>query len=186
MSCVICGNPTQGVRKTCSQACRNKVSSQTMSRTNLKYCSERMKTNNPMMKETSREKMRATHKRIGHQPKVKGGNGREPTKPEMTLKFLFGMKLNHTVTTGVRKGSIYPYHYKLDLALPELKLALEADGSSHSTLKRKEQDRRKDEFLNGLGWTVLRFTNQQIMNDLHTVFQTVSSTISRLKQITPT
>ena len=67
-----------------------------------------------------------------------------------------------------------------------IKLAIEADGTSHHSIIRREQDQRKDALLRGLGWTVLRFTNDQIMNEAMTVAQEIWSTISKLKSITHT
>lgn len=47
----------------------------------------------------------------------------------------------------------------LDVALPERKLALEVDGwAFHSDVDRFISDRRRQNMLVGLGWTVLRFT----------------------------
>ena len=76
-----------------------------------------------------------------------------------------------------------PTHYKLDIADAANRVAIEVDGPSHSTLARKEQDARKDAFLAGSGWTVLRFSNQQVMERLEECVQTVMSTISKLKDM---
>ena len=47
----------------------------------------------------------------------------------------------------------------LDLAFPELKLAIEIDGFAfHSTPDRFQRDRRRQNLLIGAGWMVLRFT----------------------------
>jgi len=44
-------------------------------------------------------------------------------------------------------------------------LAIEIDGNSHCLLSRQAQDRKKENFLKSLGWTVLRFTNQQVIEE---------------------
>lgn len=52
--------------------------------------------------------------------------------------------------------------YYLDLAYPELKLAIEYDGRLHRTQLRAHRDLRREADLTRLGWTILRF-------DAHTV-----------------
>lgn len=68
----------------------------------------------------------------------------------------------------------------------ELKLAIEADGGSHNSIERQAQDAKKDELLRSLGWTVLRFTNQQILMETEKTMQVILSTILRLLAPTPT
>lgn len=173
--------------KACSTLAIGRKSSETMRRTNLKYASARMRLNNPMHKEGVREKVSATLKLIGHSPKIRGGNGRPPTKAEVALHEMFsefGFESQSIVPTGLRGG--YPGHYKIDCGNQKLKIAIEADGASHSTRERKLQDAKKDEFLRGRGWTVFRFSNEQILNGRDHVFVTVLPTILRLKSCTHT
>lgn len=44
----------------------------------------------------------------------------------------------------------------LDLAYPELRLAVEYDGREHLTQKRARHDLRREAFLTAVGWKVLR------------------------------
>jgi hypothetical protein len=83
-------------------------------------------------------------------------------------------------------GSGWPTHYKIDIANPKEMVAIEVDGHSHDCLSRKEQDARKDMFLTSKGWKVLRFSNQQIQENVEDCVQTVMSTISKSINITPT
>lgn len=176
--------------KTCSKIFCSAVSSKTMARTNRRYASARMKKNNPMYKEESREKMKASLKRIQHSPKIRGGNGKPPTEAELKLFDIFGgigFHLQCIVKTGhYRDGSGFPAHYKIDCGNPVLKIGIETDGASHCSLKRKAQDQKKDAFLIGLGWRVFRFTNQEIFQNINEIMITIMSTISKLKTQTPT
>jgi saccharopine dehydrogenase (NAD+, L-lysine-forming) len=79
-----------------------------------------------------------------------------------------------------------PYHFKLDIANKPLKVCVEVDGSSHNSLKVAAADKRKEDFLTGEGWTVLRFSNEQVMEHLEECVQKVLSSISRLKETTTT
>lgn len=53
--------------------------------------------------------------------------------------------------------------YRLDMAYPELRIALEADGfATHGTMGAFENDRARRNALTLAGWTVLQFTWRQI------------------------
>jgi very-short-patch-repair endonuclease len=62
-----------------------------------------------------------------------------------------------------------PSHFKLDLALPTERLAVEIDGRSHCSLQAQERDQKKDKWLRSCGWTVFRFSNQTILSALESV-----------------
>ncbi len=150
----------------CGDACLNANKASTMARTNRKYASARMLTSNPMFNSESLEKMKVTLKRIGHKPSIRGGNGTGLSKAENALSKATGL-LPHVVPTNTKRGSGYPTHYKLDLADIERMIAIEIDGNSHSLLSRKEQDIKKENFLKSIGWTVLRFTNAQVLENIN-------------------
>jgi hypothetical protein len=146
-----------------------------------------MTANNPMHNPATRAKVSATLREMGHKPPVRGGNGTGPTEPQRLLAEALGWEMEVVVRPGqgrVRGG--LPTHYKLDIAHPTLKIAVEIDGGSHGTLERREQDRRKEAWLRGEGWTVLRFSNQEVMADLEACARTVTSTTLRLRIPTPT
>lgn len=174
----------------CSLAYRAKRSSETMSKTNRVYASDRMKRNNPMQHAEIRARMSDTLRTIGHQPKERGGNGKTAPVPEQMLELMFGSLgfiPQLAIKTGWKKGNgIYPVVYKPDLGNPTLKIAIEADGNSHLLLDRRKRDQKKDEFLRGLGWTVLRFSNREILTEPMRVLETVMSTISKSLTSTPT
>ena len=177
-------------RPYCSDGCResvvSKISSATMAKTNRRHASDRMKKNNPMHRQESREKMASTLREIGHKPPIQGGNGNGPTEPEQRLSDALGWPMQVIVKTGKKRGSGYPFHYKVDVGNPELKIAIEVDGGSHGTLRRRAQDEKKDALLRSLGWQVLRFSNREVMADSEACARMVMSTISRSKKPTTT
>ena len=79
-----------------------------------------------------------------------------------------------------------PNCYKVDIAYPELKLAIEVDGLTHKLRKWRFLDQRKEAVLSALGWSVLRFWNWDVDNDLSNCVQVVLSSISKSKSITTT
>jgi len=157
-----------------------------MARTNRRYAANRMRANNPMHRGDARERMRATLREIGHRPPVRKGNGLGPSEPQRQLATALGWPMEVAVRTGMPRGSGYPTCYKLDIADPTSKVGIEVDGASHGLLARKAQDAKKERFLAGLGWTVLRFSNQDVTERLAACVQTVRSTTSKSKAPTLT
>lgn len=57
--------------------------------------------------------------------------------------------------------------YRIDIALPAYRIAIECDGKAyHSTPEQKAHDRRKNTYLRKNGWKVLRFSGSWITRDL--------------------
>ncbi len=69
----------------------------------------------------------------------------------------------------------------LDFAVAELKLAIEVDGYlAHSSPEAFRKDRHRQNALVRDGWTVLRFTAQQIRDDIDAVISEIRATIRRI------
>jgi very-short-patch-repair endonuclease len=79
-----------------------------------------------------------------------------------------------------------PTWYKVDIADPTIKLAIEVDGQTHRLKKWKFLDRRKESVLRALGWSVLRFSNQQVMEDLEEVLAEIERFMISKSQTTTT
>ncbi len=167
----------------CSDACRDKrkkkISAQTMAETNYKYASLRMKRNNPMFKDKCRGKMTDTLKSMGHTPPIHGGNGREIPMPQAMLADALGWNVEVVVKTKMGRNSGYPPCYKINVASPELMIGIEVDGNSHRTLKQKELDEKKECFLEGLGWSIVRFTNNEVLGGLGECVEKVNALIEK-------
>lgn len=170
---------SQSPTKTCSLLCRSKISSARMAQTNRLFASKRMTERNPMRLDSAREKMSATLKAMKHTPKVRGGNGHGPTAAEHAIATAMGWPTNVVVKTHMPRGSGFPPAYKLDVGNQALKIGIEVDGFSHCARERQAQDAKKERFLRGLGWIVLRVSNRQALEELE-------STISRLRAAVPT
>lgn len=177
--CCVCGTVFPYVRerprKTCSPECHSRLSSEVMARTNKVHCSARMKTNNPMHRGDNKERAMATLRAMGHRPPVRRGNGHGATEAEAAISAALGWPTNVVVKTGMPRDSGYPTNYKIDVGNAELKVGIEVDGASHQALARQAQDRKKEDFLRGLGWIILRVSNRQALEE-------TGSTISRLRE----
>jgi very-short-patch-repair endonuclease len=58
----------------------------------------------------------------------------------------------------------------VDFFCPSARLVVEVDGDTHADPAR---DRRRDAYLNGFGYTVLRVTNSDVMTGMDGVLQTI-------------
>jgi very-short-patch-repair endonuclease len=63
--------------------------------------------------------------------------------------------------------------YILDFACVKLKLAVELDGATHSTLDERRHDERRTRYLAESGWVVMRFWNDEVYRNLHGVVETI-------------
>jgi len=174
----------------CSDVCKrtwiSQRARQTLVEINRRTASKRMKERNPMHNPETRAKVSASLKAMGWRPPVRGGNGRGLTEPQAALSQLLDWPTEVVVCTKMPRGSGYPTNYKLDVGEPDLMVGIEIDGFSHCSRRRQAQDAKKDGFLSSLGWTVLRFTNQEVMDDLVGCVRTVVSTIWKSRSITTT
>ena len=60
-------------------------------------------------------------------------------------------------------------NYIADFVCLDLRLVIEVDGITHETEKAAERDRQKDRDLEAVGFTVLRFSNWEILNRIDDV-----------------
>ena len=67
----------------------------------------------------------------------------------------------------------------------ELKLVIELDGYTHQFEETIVKDRLKDETLQNIGLTVLRFEDEEIMDDIENVIRVIENYIDEFKEHTP-
>ncbi len=72
--------------------------------------------------------------------------------------------------------------YYCDFACISAKLVVEADGGQHYTEKGEARDTKRDEFLSARGFTVLRFSDVDILTNIDGVVQEIMEHINAAKQ----
>lgn len=77
-----------------------------------------------------------------------------------------GVKIRRQVPIG---------RYIVDFLCQEKKLIIELDGGQHYTPDGLKRDKARDEFLRGLGYTVLRISNIDMMKHADSVLEEVHS-----------
>ena len=70
-----------------------------------------------------------------------------------------------------RQAPVGPY--VADFLCHDMKLVLELDGSIHEGERQIAHDLNRDANLQALGYRVLRFTNDQVENDLESILNTL-------------
>ena len=68
----------------------------------------------------------------------------------------------------------------VDFYCPAIKLAVELDGESHRTDEATVKDRRRSAYVESLGVTVLRFSNEQIVNEMDVVVEQIAHVAASL------
>ncbi|MEP0986963.1 endonuclease domain-containing protein [Ekhidna sp.] len=64
-------------------------------------------------------------------------------------------------------------NYIVDFVCRKLKLVIEIDGRSHQF--KVEDDKMRDEFLEGLGYNVVRFSEGEVIKDFNNVIRTLEA-----------
>ena len=142
-----------------------------------------------VLKKRTREKIKKYKEKMFQGPS--GGTG--VTRDEKGRVMFTGpeRELLKSLSDSVRKGEIryniyaqYPVkaggeEYTIDFAMVPIKLGLEVDGTLfHSTDEQKASDRKRDDNLARLGWTILRFTDRQVESRMRDVMDTIVKQMS--------
>ncbi len=140
---------------------------------------ERMLKDNPMASLETRKKVSDSLKRGGHKPPILGGNGRGMTVPQSILFNYLKETYSYLITAeaivptiSVRDEMIpdtVPPHYKVDVMIEDLKIAVEVDGGSHASPTARIKDAKKDKCLIKLGYRVIRVKNKSILENMEEV-----------------
>jgi hypothetical protein len=130
-----------------------------------------------------RSKSLVTRKERGFRH-LSGGNGTSLTVPQKSLLDALGKgwEAEFVVPTGnPLRGASHrpgiPTHYKIDLAFPERRMAVEIDGEGHRSLKQQARDRRKMLWLSSHGWKVIRVNNKDVLHYQSMVVDRIMSTM---------
>lgn len=76
-------------------------------------------------------------------------------------------------------------NYIADFYCHKIKLVIEIDGSSHCREEAKAYDENRTNVMNSFGIEVLRFTNDEIKNDISNVVNKIETKCDELQAQTP-
>lgn len=63
----------------------------------------------------------------------------------------------------------------VDFLCPDCKLIIEVDGEYHSRPAQEYDDELRTEWLEGMGYKILRFTNERVLNDMDGVIREIKN-----------
>lgn len=108
-------------------------------------------------------------------PKTKQ-NARTLRKQLTDAEQLLWRRLRKRQLNGHRFRRQHPVgRYIVDFVSLESKLIVELDGSQHQ--EQQQYDIQRDEWLQPQGYSVLRFWNNQVMNELNHVLEAILNTL---------
>ncbi len=67
--------------------------------------------------------------------------------------------------------------FVVDFFCYEAKLVIELDGEVHDDISQKERDQERSKVLNGLGLNVIRFRNEEVLNNLDEVVSKITNNL---------
>jgi very-short-patch-repair endonuclease len=97
---------------------------------------------------------------------------REPTAAEAKL---WQRLRNRQIRNAKFRRQFAIDRFIVDFCSPEVRLIIEVDGPIHDYSQQEDQIRQ--EFLESLGFTVLRFTNLDVLNHTQTVIEAIDHKI---------
>jgi very-short-patch-repair endonuclease len=77
----------------------------------------------------------------------------------------------------VRQERIGPYY--ADFACREAKFVVEVDGATHSTDEEVKRDRARTAFMKNEGYRVLRFTNEEIYDQVDRACEAILAALDK-------
>jgi very-short-patch-repair endonuclease len=84
------------------------------------------------------------------------------------LKLWNAVRAHRLMNLGFRRQ--FPIgNYIVDFACPSHKIIVELDGSQHNDAETIAYDAKRTTFLEQSGWTVLRFTNDDVLKEIDSV-----------------
>ncbi|MCZ4410754.1 endonuclease domain-containing protein [Cryomorphaceae bacterium 1068] len=104
------------------------------------------------------------------------------TKAEACL-WKYALSKRQMVGAGFRRQRAIK-NYIVDFICLELKLVIEVDGYTHLLDEVQIRDDRKQKELENLGYTVLRFNDEEVLNDMNLVREVIERQIEALRKET--
>jgi len=106
---------------------------------------------------------------------------KELRKDETEAEKKLWTKLNKNQILGLQFRRQHPINiFIADFYCPKIKLVIEVDGSIHEIFEYEEHDIGRSEILNDFGITVIRFTNEQVLNDLDGTVKQIETCVWKL------
>jgi len=125
------------------------------------------------MTETGKQYKKINRKTIGNARRLR----RDMTPAERTLWRV----LRNRNLEGYKFRRQHPIEkYIVDFYCAEASLVIEIDGDIHSNPEKSKQDKIRSEYLEGKGYRVLRYTNEEVLERLEDVVEMLIEVVCEL------
>jgi very-short-patch-repair endonuclease len=106
---------------------------------------------------------------------------KELRKNETEAEKVLWARLNSNQIMGLHFRRQHPLNmFIADFFCPEIKLDIEIDGSIHSIVDYQAHDAGRTDVLNDFGITVIRFVNEQVLNEMDYTIYHIQETAQKL------
>ena len=106
---------------------------------------------------------------------------KELRKDETKAEKILWSRLNRNQILGLQFRRQHPINiFIADFYCAKIKLVIEIDGSIHDITEYQEHDRGRSEILNDFGITVIRFTNEQIIEEIDSTVEQIETVVQKL------
>ncbi|MGV8873990.1 MAG: DUF559 domain-containing protein [Rhodococcus sp. (in: high G+C Gram-positive bacteria)] len=135
-------------------------------------------TDTPKRRETAAE-----YQAVAGKPHPGSAVEKQVEKELSRCSWASGRRLNHPF-----QYNLIAQKYFLDIAWVDDYFIVELDGYEHLSPWRRARDRRRDEFLRGLGFHVLRIPNERVLANIRHVIDEIEAALTqhRLNQTSTT
>jgi very-short-patch-repair endonuclease len=104
---------------------------------------------------------------------------RELRQPQTPAEVKLWSRLRSHQLDGLKFRRQHPLdRFIIDFYCAEAKLCIEIDGDSHA--EQIEYDQARTDYLTACGYTIIRFTNREVFNQLEAVLQAIAAECHRL------
>ena len=143
------------------------------------FCQERVTKNFPLPN-GERDRVRGKMKR-NNIPRCRNLRKKQTNAERKLWTILRNRQLN-----GVKfRRQFSISRYILDFYSPEYRLGIEADGGQHYEDKGRERDELRTKELSRFGVQILRFGDNEILNNIEGVWEVIQDTIEKKKNNSP-
>jgi very-short-patch-repair endonuclease len=124
------------------------------------------------------------HAKVGEHQRARAKQLRQTMTRAETLLWRY-LKAHHIDDLAFRR-QVPMRHFIADFVCHSARIVVEIDGESHDFQSRRRADQRRDQWFGSQRYTVLRFTNEQVLRNLEGVIEVIRETASaRLQRLPP-
>ncbi len=106
---------------------------------------------------------------------------KELRKDETEAEKRLWTRLNRNQIQGLQFRRQHPINiFIADFFCLKINLVIEIDGSIHEIFEYAEHDMGRSEVLNDFGITVIRYTNEQVLNDLDRTVNQIETIVKKM------